>query len=103
MYVRTTTASRRALARETVRYRNVSVPLVFVPEEVKTNDDGTVTITPAHLAASAQHTTFNIGSNINKGYKRALRIARRRVMRVLRQQGRPFTGKVSLNALMQAA
>lgn len=101
MYVRTTTASRRALARETVRYRNVSVPLVFVPEEVKTNNDGTVTITPAHLAAG-HATTFNIGSNINKGYKRALRIARRRVMRVLRQQGRPFTGKVSLNALMQA-
>lgn len=102
MYVRTTTASRRALARETVRYRNVSAPLMFVPEEVKQNSDGTMTITPAHLAISPQRTTFNIGSNINKGYKRALRIARRRVMRVLRQQGRPFTGKVSLNALMQA-
>lgn len=102
MYQRTTTASRRALARETVRYRNVSVPLVFVPEETKANEDGTLTITPAHLEAAKQHTTFNMGSKISKGYKRALRVARRRVMRVLKQQGRPFTGKGTLDALMQA-
>ncbi len=103
MYKRTTTASRRALAAEQgVRYRNVSVPLDFIPDREVVRD-GVLLVIPAHYEASKVHTTFNVGASRAKGYKRALRVARRRIMRILKQQGRPFTGKVSLTSLMQAA
>lgn len=100
MYTKTTTASRRAAARANVRYSHVSVPLLFIDEQHTQQLDGTVTITPAHFAASSVHSTINVGSSITKGYKRALRVARRRVMRVMKQQGNRFEGAYSLNKLM---
>lgn len=103
MYQRTTNASRRAAAAQLgTRYRNVSVPLDYIPDR-EVMREGVLLVIPAHYEASKVHTTFNVGANRSKGYKRALRVARRRIMRILKAQGRRFNGAVSLNSLMQAA